>query len=161
MDWAYFDKMEIEDFEKLKEINNDLKWFIKLERNTLFDRIDIEAKDRKGRRVNIELKTRIIPIDKYDTIYIEEDKYKHLLMKWENDGEIPLYINFFNGGIVGVWDLRKFPDPQLKNVTIINKGRQTIENVNRYILPVKNCIKLCRGEECRYCIMREIDRNKG
>ena len=158
MDWAYFDRMEIEDFEKLKEVNNDLKWFTKLERNTLFDRIDIEAKDRKGRRVNIELKTRIIPIDKYDTIYIEEDKYKHLMMKWENDGEIPLYINFFNGGIVGVWDLRKFPNPELKKVTIINKGRQTIENVNRYILSVDECIKLCRGEECRYCIMREIDK---
>ena len=158
MDWAYFDRMEIEDFDKLKKINEDLKWFTKLERNTLFDRIDIEAKDRKGRSVNIELKTRIIPIDKYDTIYIEEDKYKHLIMKWENDGEIPLYINFFNGGIVGVWDLRKFPNPELKNVRIINKGRQTIENVNRYILPVKNCIKLCRGEECRYCIMRERDK---
>ena len=50
MDWAYFDRMEIEDFDKLKEINEDLKWFTKLERNTLFDRIDIEAKDRKGRR---------------------------------------------------------------------------------------------------------------
>lgn len=160
MDWAYFDRMEIEDFEKLKEVNNDLKWFTKMERNTLFDRIDIEANDRKRRRVNIELKTRIIPIDKYDTIYIEEDKYKHLMMKWENDGEIPLYINFFNGGIVGVWDLRKFPNPELKNVTIINKGRQTIENVNRYILPVEGCIKLCRGEECRYCIMRG-NRDKG
>ena len=77
MDWAYFDRMEIEDFNKLKELNEDLKWFTKLEKNTLFDRIDIEAKDKKGRRVN------------------------------------------------------------------------------RYILPVKNCIKLCRGEECRYCIMRE------
>ena len=155
MDWEYFDRMENEDFDKLKEINNDLKWFTELERNTLFDRIDIEARDRKGRRVNIELKTRIISIDKYDTIFIEEDKYKHLVMKWENDGEIPLYINFFNGGIVGVWDLRKFPNPELKNVTIINKGRQTIENVNRYILPVEGCIKLCRGDECRYCIRRD------
>ena len=155
MDWSYFDRMEIEDFNKLKEINEDLKWFTKLERNTLFDRIDIDAKDRKGRRVNIELKSRNISIDKYSTIFIEEDKYKHLLMKWENDEEIPLYINFFNGGVVGVWDLRNFPNPELKNVTIINKGRQTIENVNRYILPVKNCIKLCRGDECRYCIMRE------
>ena len=155
MDWEYFDRMENEDFDKLKEINNDLKWFTELERNTLFDRIDIEAKDRKGRRVNIELKTRIISIDKYDTIFIEEDKYKHLVMKWENDGEIPLYINFFNGGIVGVWDLRKFPNPELKNVTIINKGRQTVENVNRYILPVEGCIKLCRGDECRYCIRRD------
>ena len=154
MDWAYFDRMEIEDFNKLKEINEDLKWFTKLERNTLFDRIDIEAKDRKGRRVNIELKSRNISIDKYDTIYIEEDKYKHLLMKWENDGEIPLYINFFNNG-VGVWDVRKFPNPDTVNVTIYNKGRQTIENVNRYILPVDGCIKLGRGEECRYCIMRD------
>ena len=155
MDWEYFDRMENEDFDKLKEVNEDLKWFTELERNTLFDRIDIEAKDRKGRRVNIELKTRIISIDKYDTIFIEQDKYKHLVMKWENDGEIPLYINFFNGGIVGVWDLRKFPNPELKNVTIINKGRQTVENVNRYILPVEGCIKLCRGDECRYCIMRD------
>lgn len=154
MDWAYFDRMEIEDFNKLKEINEDLKWFTKLERNTLFDRIDIEAKDRKGRSVNIELKTRIISIDKYDTIYIEENKYKHMIMKWENDGEIPLYINFFNGEIVGIWDLRKFPNPDITNVRIYNKGRQTIENVNRYILPVEGCIKLGRGEECRYCIMR-------
>lgn len=158
MDWAYFDRMEIEDFNKLKEINEDLKWFTKLERNTLFDRIDIEAKDRKGRRVNIELKTRNISIDKYDTIYIEEDKYKHMIMKWENDGEIPLYINFFNGGIVGVWDLRKFSNPEITNVKIYNKGRQTVENVNRYILPVDGCIKLGRGEECRYCIMRERER---
>ena len=155
MDWAYFDRMEIEDFNKLKEINNDLKWFTKLERNTLFDRSDIEAKDRKGRRVNIELKTRIISIDKYNTIYIEEDKYKHMMMKWENDEEIPLYINFFNGGTVGVWDLRKFPKPEITSVRIYNKGRQTIENVNRYILPVEGCIKLGRGEECRYCIMRD------
>ena len=156
MDWAYFDRMEIEDFNKLKEINEDLKWFTKLERNTLFDRIDIEAKDRKGRRVNIELKTRNISIDKYDTIYIEEDKYKHMIMKCENDGDsIPLYINFFNGGIVGVWDLRKFPNPEIINVRIYNKGRQTIENVNRYILPVEGCIKLGRGDECRYCIMRD------
>lgn len=156
MDWAYFDRMEIEDFNKLKEINNDLKWFTELERNTLFDRIDIGAKDRKGRRVNIELKTRIIPIDKYETIFIEEDKYKHLVRKWQNDGVIPLYINFFNGGIVGVWDLRKFPNPDITNVTIWNKGRQTIENVNRYILPVEGCIKLGRGEECRYCIRRDL-----
>ena len=156
MDWAYFDRMEIEDFNKLKEINEDLKWFTKLERNTLFDRIDIEAKDRKGRRVNIELKTRNISIDKYDTIYIEEDKYKHMIMKCENDGDsIPLYINFFNGGIVGDWDLRKFPNPEIINVRIYNKGRQTIENVNRYILPVEGCIKLGRGDECRYCIMRD------
>ena len=161
MDWAYFDRMEIEDFDKLKEVNNDLKWFTKLERNTLFDRIDIDAKDRLGRRVNIELKTRNISIDKYDTIYIEEDKYKHLIMKWENDGEIPLYINFFNGGIVGVWDLRKFPNPEIINVTIYNMGRQAIENVNRYILPVEGCIKLCRGDECLYCIKRERGREKG
>ena len=154
MDWAYFDRMEIEDFNKLKEINEDLKWFTNLERNPLLDRIDIEAKDRKGRRVNIELKTRIISIDKYETIYIEEDKYKHMIMKWENDGEIPLYINFFNGGIVGVWDLRKFHNPEITSVRIYNKGRQTIENVNRYILPVEGCIKLGRGDECRYCIMR-------
>ena len=139
---------------KLKEINEERKWCTKLERNTLFDRNDIGAKDRKGRRINIELKTRNISIDKYDTIYIEEDKYKHLLMKWENDGEIPLYINFFNNG-VGVWDVRKFPNPDTVNVTIYNKGRQTIENVNRYILPVDGCIKLGRGEECRYCIMRD------
>ena len=158
MDWAYFDRMESEDFNKLKEINEDLKWFTKLERNTLFDRIDIEAKDRNTRSVNIELKTRNMSIDKYDTIFIEEDKYKHMMMKWENDGEIPLYINFFNGGIVGVWDLRKFTKPEIINVRIYNKGRQTIENVNRYILPVKGCIKLGRGDECRYCIMRERER---
>ena len=153
MDWAYFDKMEIEDFNKLKEVNEDLKWFTKLERNTLFDRIDVKANDRNCRSINIELKSRNFSIDKYNTIFIEEDKYKHLIMKWENDGEIPLYINFFNGGIVGVWDLRKFPNPEIINVRIYNKGRQTIENVNRYILPVEGCIKLGRGDECRYCIM--------
>lgn len=156
MDWAYFERMEIEDFNKLKEINYDLKWFTELERNTLLDRIDIEAKDRKGRRVNIELKSRIIPIDKYDTIFIEEDKYNNMMRKWENEGVIPLYINFFNGGIVGVWDLRKFPNPDMTNVTICNKGRQTIENVNRYILPVEGCIKLGRGDKCRYCIRRDL-----
>ena len=155
MDWAYFDRMEIEDFNKLKEINEDLKWFTKLERNTLFDRVDVEAKDKNGRRINIELKSRIISIDKYETIYIAEDKYNYMMMKWENDEEIPLYINFFNGGIVGVWDLRKFPKPEIINVRIYNKGRQRIENVNRYILPVDGCIKLGRGDECRYCIMRD------
>ena len=141
MDQAYFDRMEIEDFNKLVGFNKSVKWFSEMERNTLFDRIDIEAKDRKGRRVNVELKSRNIRIDQYQDLFIETDKYDNLMRKWKNLNEIPLYVNFIGKTHIVVYDLRKIKEPTEKSVTIYNPGRLVVELVRRYMLPISKGLK--------------------
>lgn len=149
----YFDRMELEDYSRLVNFNKSVKWFTKLERNTLFDRIDIEAMDRKMRRVNIELKTRNIRIDQYEELFIETDKYDNLMRKWKNLNEIPLYINFIGKTHVVMYDLRKIKDPTEKSVTIYNPGRLVVELVRRYMLPISKGLKYELNENNDWVIM--------
>ena len=149
----YFDKMEMEDFNKLVSFNKSVKWFTKLERNTLFDRIDIEAKDTKGRSVNIELKSRNIGIDQYQDLFIETDKYDNLMRKWKNLNEIPLYINFIGKTHVVMYDLRKIKEPTEKSVTIYNPGRLVVELVRRYMLPISKGLRYELNENNDWVIM--------
>lgn len=149
----YFDRMELEDYSKLVNFNKSVKWFTKLERNTLFDRIDIEAKDRKGRMVNIELKSRNIGIDQFKELFIEIDKYDNLMRKWKNLNEIPLYINFIGKTHIVMYDLRKIKDPTEKSVTIYNPGRLVVELVRRYMLPIGKGLKYELNENNDWVIM--------
>lgn len=149
----YFDRMELEDYSKLVNFNKSVKWFTKLERNTLFDRIDIEAKDRKGRMVNIELKSRNIRIDQYEDLFIETDKYDNLMRKWKNLNEIPLYINFIGKTHIVVYDLRKIKEPTEKSVTICNPGRLVVELVRRYMLPISEGLRYELNENNDWVIM--------
>lgn len=150
----YFDKMEEEDYIKLVELNDHIKWFDKIERNEKMDRIDIDATDKRGRKVNIELKSRLCTFGTYPTIFIEEEKYDNLMRKWENNNEIPLYINFFFANKTAVWDLRKFKNMEKSNITIFNKGKNIVESVTRYNLPIEGCILIGLGEKNNFEILR-------
>lgn len=149
----YFDKMELEDYSKLVDFNKSVKWFKEMERNTIMDRIDITAKDTKGRSVNVELKSRNIGIDQYDDLFIETDKYDNLIRKWKNLNEIPLYINFIGRTHIVMYDLRKIKDPTEKSVTIYNPGKMVVELVRRYMLPISDGLKYVLNENNDWVIM--------
>jgi RecB family endonuclease NucS len=60
-----------------KEFNKQLKWFNDFNRHPRFDHIDYDAKDKKGRKVHIELKQRKGTIDdfkRFGDVIIEPTK---------------------------------------------------------------------------------------
>lgn len=62
---------------------------------------DAEIKTKGNNTIILEIKDRDIPSTKYDTYLLEKTKYDSLK-------EIPgihFYVNFFNDGVVGLWNL--------------------------------------------------------
>lgn len=128
----FFDLMEEIDTQLLTKFAKDTSLFTKLFRNEPFAPIDFEAVSKKGNRCSVELKTR----EKlYDPLFIEPSKYNNLMLEWQKNKKVPLYINFI-GNEAFVFDLRNNPKPNETTLTIYNKGRERKEIVKRFELPI-------------------------
>lgn len=133
----YYEQQEQIDNECLTKFNDNMKWFTSMERQDHFNRIDWLCTDKKGRNCSVELKTRFMDIFKFDTIFIEVEKYEHLMEKYQNEGYIPLYINFFqDSNHVAVWDLRKINKETTEVIQklILDPGDQQTKLVKRMLL---------------------------
>lgn len=136
----YFDTMEDIDAKHIEDFNQVMGWFLELERQPKMSEIDYKAIDMRGRKANIELKTRYNNLNTFDKIFIETKKYQNLIHHWTYYKENPLYVNFFDDGIdfyVVVWDLKKIPNPETHVVKIFNKGKEKEEVVERFLLPLR------------------------
>lgn len=76
--------------------NEHLGWFSTLTRQEDGSRIDYVGTARDGRPVHIELKTRGIHINDYDTIYQDVKKMDAELRDFEENHRVPLFLNFMN-----------------------------------------------------------------
>lgn len=138
----YYEQNETMDNSNLEKFNKYINWFTKMERQGHFSRIDWLCVDTKNRNCSVELKTRFVDINKFDTIFIEPDKYQCMINKYNNEGYIPLYINFMqDADHVAVFDLRKFNKNNTETISkiILDKGDNQVKKVDRMLLPVRQC----------------------
>lgn len=140
----YYDATEAMDDALLENLNNCFRWFKELRRNEDFSEIDYIATDAKGRKCAVELKHRT---KDFEAFFIETRKYEALKAAYENEGLIPLYINFIDGGKkFYLWNLEKyftgiFRKPEKKEVTIVNVGKGERQRVDRLMLPASHAAK--------------------
>lgn len=136
----YFEQMENKDNINFTQFNDRMEWFTTMTRQPQMSQIDWFCTDKYDRNVSVELKLRYNYINTYETTYIEVSKYDALIQKWNDEEYIPIYLNFFQSvDYVGVWDLRNFNNLEKVNVTIYNPGKNCYENVERYMLPNREC----------------------
>lgn len=124
IDIKYHREFERKDDELFQDFKENTNIFSEAYRNSEMSIIDYSAKDIKGRFCSIELKSRLCETTKYPTTFIECSKFWKMIEKWEQKGFIPLYINFYEDGVM-LFDLRKFSEVFQKpptEITINNKG---------------------------------------
>ena len=73
-----------------------------------------------------------------DTVMIESHKLCSLLLDYQCNGIIPLYVNFFNNEYVVVYNLSKFKSrPEEKTFAIYSNGYQFKQFERRAFLKLK------------------------
>lgn len=135
MNQNYFQMNENNDFEMLIKFNEETKYFDRIERCEEKNVIDAIA--WKGdKRFNIELKMRYMDINKFNSIFIEPNKVAVLLLDYQINGIIPLYINFFqNSNTVAIWNLSKITSYGYNpSVQINDKGYERSKRESRILL---------------------------
>lgn len=132
----YFDNCENEDNQLLIKFNEKYKLFIELNRHSIEHPIDYDAIGFNGKKVNIELKKRELSTNTFDTTFIEPLKYNYLMREWQENKIEPLFINFFNDGIL-IWNLKTMDYNKLKKQTVklYDKGHKSFYVEERILLP--------------------------
>lgn len=143
---AFFDEYEDKDMSKIINFSKDTGIFVKLYRNPPYSPIDCEAVSVNGNRCSIELKSRN---DLFDTIFIEPSKYNNLMLEWQKNNKLPLYINFI-GNEVYIFDLRNIQNIDEATVNIYNQGKGIRETVKRYLLPIVKAYKFRLNKDNKY-----------
>ena len=150
----YFKDNERQDLQLLYEFNYEtklFKWVIPTEPKSQIDAIAM----KNNRTFAIEIKHRMIPVDRYKTIMIEDYKYCELLQEYQFNNREPLYINFLHDAVV-IFNLSKLSaKPKLRIMNIKSEGYDKVQyQERRYMLDLSDaCIykdnKLCKkmGEE--------------
>lgn len=134
----YYDKSEDKVSQYFEDFNSINEWFTETERQPRFSHIDYLCVDTANRNVSVELKLRYQDPFKFDTIFLETEKYNHLISKWNSEEYIPLYINFFQTkDDMMVWDLRTLENLEKKSIQIFDPGDEQVKIVERYLLPIR------------------------
>lgn len=137
-------------YQESEEKGNELftKWaeavgcFQTMERQDLFSRVDWKCVGKKGTKINCELKVRSTL--KYPDIFIEPSKYEYLMKQWEDNQELPWFINMCED-LVFVFDLRKCDVIDKGQVRIWSHPDQCYKMVHRYALSTKQAFKFKNG----------------
>lgn len=152
MDKKYFEDKENENWELLKDFNQQTNLFTEIGRMNTYYHSDATGKtiNRFGeeRKFNIELKIRNATLtqsghfrgDKFneDTLYIESHKIADLLLD-QVIGYEGLYINFLNNNVVVIFNVGKLTvRPKLEKKRIPSKGYQGFEMAYREGLHIKD-----------------------
>ena len=136
----YFDMNEKQDLQQLYEFNHEKHLFDSITPEKEKAQIDCTAK-HKNRKFAIEIKHRLIPIDKYKTIMIEDYKYLELMLAYQFSGLEPLYINFCNDAVVIFNLLRLKNKPKQKVLDIESKGYDKTQKLERrYYLDINDAV---------------------
>ena len=131
MNEQYANTSEQHDYEKLQDFNKFLK-LKELGKRPVKDTTDASGFTADGHEVNIELKSRNIGINTFKTIYIESHKVADMLLDYNIDHKIPLYINFLNDDYVVVFNLAKLRHrPRKVNKRIWSELYQAFEMAKR------------------------------
>lgn len=136
----YFDMNEKQDLQQLYEFNAVKHLFDSIKPNEYSAQIDCTAK-HKNREFAVEIKHRLIPINKYKTIMIEDYKYLELMLEYQFTGREPLYINFLNDAVV-IFNLNKLKNkPKLKILDIQSNGYDKLQKLERrYYLDINDAV---------------------
>ena len=150
----YFKDNEKQDLQLLYQFNYDNKLFTWVMPTAEKSQIDAIAM-KNNRTFAIEIKHRMIPVDKYKSIMIEDYKYLELMMEKQFNGREPLYINFLHDAVV-IFHLNKLKEkPKLRIMNIKSEGYDKVQyQERRYMLDLTDAVifkdnKLCKkmGEE--------------
>lgn len=105
-DNEYTATCESRDWQLLNEFTTNTNFFTNVYKCKEYNSIDAYAirEGDSNKHYNVELKYRDMPHDKYDSYYLECDKYAEL-RRLSDNGRTPLYINFFNDGFTAIWNV--------------------------------------------------------
>lgn len=137
----YFKTNEKQDLQLLYEFNYANKlftWVMPTEPKSQIDAIAMHS----NRTFAIEIKHRMIPVDRYKSIMIEDYKYLELMMEYQFNNREPLYINFLHDAVV-IFNLNKLKDkPKLRIMNIKSEGYDKVQyQERRYMLDLTDaCI---------------------
>lgn len=137
----YFETNERQDLQLLYQFNYDNKLFTWVMPTAEKSQIDAIAM-KNNRNFAIEIKHRMIPVDKYKSIMIEDYKYLELMMEKQFNNREPLYINFLHDAVV-IFNLTKLKEkPKLRIMNIKSEGYdKVLYQERRYMLDLTDaCI---------------------
>jgi hypothetical protein len=146
-----------------KEFNKQLKWFNDFNRHPRFDHIDYDAKDKKGRKVHIELKQRKGTIDdfkRFGDVIIEPTKLEAFAKVMESGytlDEQRLYINWTDdGAIIYTFQGEVIPVVYYLNHKQKNYGKNNQEeHEDRMGIPIDYAAIYKKDENGRYKLIQK------
>lgn len=117
MNETYINQMEQNDLQLFYEFNEEHKLFDSITPTKPMEQFDAIAW-HKTRTFAVELKHRFIPINKYNTLFIEDYKFASLMLEYIVNKREPLYVNILHDAIV-IFNLNKLkhkPKMTIKNI---------------------------------------------
>ena len=117
MNETYINQMEQNDLQLFYEFNEEHKLFDSITPTKPMEQFDAIAW-HKTRTFAVELKHRFIPINKYNTLCIEDYKFASLMLEYIVNKREPLYVNILHDAIV-IFNLNKLkhkPKMTIKNI---------------------------------------------
>lgn len=146
----YVEQMEEISVQLLNELNSGTGWFKEIKRLDTKSPIDFTARDTKNRIFAIEVKLRYCDLFKYETIFLNPEKYNALKAAGKA-GFIPLYINFFQCSDTFIaWDMRNTEPVNITEEVVPNTARNCTELVTKYHLAIRQGL----------CFQRNIETGK-
>ena len=144
---SFYSKMERKDEQVLNDFNAQLNFFTEMTYNPKGDKseIDVYAKDKKGRKVHLEVKQRIGK-------YSDFGEFSRIMQSGYTLNEQELFVNIFNdGNIITIHNL-SVPQPiqWLPNQKIYNKGTKQWEYEHRVGLYWNTAIIYSKDENGKY-----------
>lgn len=142
----YFETNEQTDFDKLLDFNQHTKVFYNIQKKDKGSHIDAlgyhENKLGEVKTYGIELKHRFVPVDRYNTMFIEDYKMASMLLDYVTFGIEPLYVNFMNDGYVVIFNLRMLKHyPKVRIANINSKGKEMTQlQERRYLLDMNDAV---------------------
>lgn len=136
----YFIVNEKQDLNMLYEFNYEKHLFDSITPTEEKAQIDATA-THKQRKFAIELKHRLIPVRRYQSIMIEDYKFLELMLEYQFNGYEPLYINFLYDAVV-IFNLNKLKHkPKMKVLNIKSEGYDKIQaQERRYYLDINDAV---------------------
>lgn len=136
----YFETNERQDLQLLYEFNYANKLFTWVMPTAEKSQIDAIAM-KGGRNFAIEIKHRMIPVNRYKSIMIEDYKYLELMMEKQFNGREPLYINFLHDAVV-IFNLTKLKEkPKMRIMNIKSEGYDKVQyQERRYMLDLSDAV---------------------
>ena len=104
--YDYATECEQRDWKLMNDFTDNADFFTKCYQLKQYNSIDAYAlrEGDSNKHYNVELKYRDMPHDKYDSYFLECDKYAELRRMSDNN-RIPLYINFVSDGFTAIWNV--------------------------------------------------------